>query len=453
MEKLRPLEREGIREVLESLYRRHLSLKKVATELRKRGINIRPKDLVIIFECLNIHREKTGCKSDLLRVLGGSDRAREILGELYKRLGKVVAVHRALSGFYIPENVKDIFQKYGLKPFPCTYLEVYRLMRRLGILKRKARKKIRELIKLLGGEDRAREILSELYNRVTLRKDGSIRYYSLADITEEINKMLGEPYRVIKSDIRELMMSLKIERRQPSRYLPLKPFGGTRQEMFYIWGLCFGDARLQLHLTSIRVDARGTLPTILCFYEAFKEYIPETSKPPYRKIKGNEYEFSHSFDHKSFSFLLWSPEKAFEEVRSREDLAALLAGLIDSEGSIMYRVRKREYVWKNRKRISYTFDNHIEITNSNYHLLEKIKEMLHRYGIQSSIPRSKTGFGCWRLRINKRSHIAKIAPLLLRYMKHGEKKQRLEILYNIIQKICNMKQKQKREFLKKLEKK
>ena len=448
-EKLKSLEAEGIREVLESLYRKYLSLRKVAEELRKRGIRIRPKDLVIVFECLNIPREKTGLRSNLLKVLGGSDRAREILWELYKRLGKVVSVYRALNGF-IPENARDVFQKYDLKPLPCTYLEVYRLMKRLGIIKRKLRKKIKELIKLLGGENKAREILWELHNRITLRKNGSIRYYSLADIAEEINKILGTSFRVTESDIRELMEILKIKRRQPSRYMPLKPFRGTRQEMFYIWGLCFGDARLQLYLASIRVDARASLPTILCFYEAFKEYILETGKPPYRRISEDEYEFSHSFDRESFSFLLWSPEKTFREVKDLEDLVALLAGLIDSEGNITFNVREKKYVWRGEEKSSLMFDHYIEITNCDLGMLRGLCSLLARFGIKSFIPPSRTGFGCWRLRICRRKTLLEIIPLLLKYTKHRRKKRKLKELYGIIKRLSSMSRKERQAFLKRL---
>ena len=306
---------------------------------------------------------------------------------------------------------------------------------------RKQLEKLFKKLEILGVSD-IKSFLEELYHRymslekiskVLRRKGVSLRPKDLTILFEYLG------IRRVKHGPRKLLRTSAIV------------FKGNKKEKLYLWGFCFGDARIYSSLSTIRIDVTGKLSTVQCLYQALKKF---SSKPLVIKAtQRGYYSISVSVDKETFDFLLSEIDDIFQEIQSLDDLSALLAGLIDSEGSIMYRVRKREYVWKNQKRISYTFDNHIEITNSNYHLLEKIKEMLHRYGIQSSIPRSKTGFGCWRLRINKRSHIAKIAPLLLRYMKHGEKKQRLEILYNIIQKICNMKQKQKREFLKKLEKK
>ena len=449
LEKLKPLEAEGIREVLESLYRKYLSLRKVAEELRERGIRIRPKDLVIVFECLNIPREKCGHRSALLRALGGTDRAREILQELYRRLGSVAAVYKVLKGDYIPENVKEIVEKYNLKPIKCSYITVYYIMRRTGLISPISGKFLR-IIFLLGGREKAKKIIKKLYSEVKILENGSIRYPNLRDIAKKLQEIIGDKVKVTSNDIREIMKELGIARRQPAQQVPLKPFRGSRPEMFYIWGLCFGDARLQLYLNSVRVDARGTLPTILCFYEAFKEYIPETSKPPYRRIKGNEYEFSHSFDHKSFSFLLWSPEKAFEEVRSREDLVALLAGLIDSEGSINFQIREREYLWKGEKKISLTFDSFIEITNCDLEMLRGLRSLLARFGIKSSIPPSRTGFGCWRLRICRRKILLEIIPLLLKYVKHKEKRMRLKELYGIIKQLSSMRREERKEFLRRL---
>lgn len=306
----------------------------------------------------------------------------------------------------------------------------------------------KQLIKLLNklrpiGPCGLKRFLEDLYNR-----DKSLR--KVCDKLREIN---------IKLRTKDLIMIfefLGIKRIACNTQLVAardlnkkrKPFRGSKREKLYIWGFCKGDARIEASLTSIRIDVNGKLPTVLCIYEVLKDYISERKENVIKKL-GTYYAFSQSIHKKSFSFLLLEMDEIANEIVDLEDLIALLAGLLDSEGCIYCTVRKRRYSYNGKHGISYSLDHHIEITNCDAYLLITIRDLLKKFGIKGTIPKSKTGFGCSRLRIYQRSHLLKIIPLLLKYVKHAEKKQKLEKLYRMLKLLQQMNASEKRKFLEK----
>ena len=287
-----------------------------------------------------------------------------------------------------------------------------------------------------------KEFLERLYNK----------YKSLRKVCRELRRI---NIKLRTKDLIILFEYLGIKRIPCSPHLAQarikerKPFNGDKREKLYLWGFCKGDARIEASLTSIRIDVNGKLPTVLCIYEALKQYI---SKQEAVVVKNSRayYAFSESIHKESFAFLFKEIDEIIQEVSDIEDLAALLAGLLDSEGSVYLDVRQRKYVYKGEVRVSFTLDHHIEITNCDEYLLTKVQELLKNFGIKATIPRSKTGFGCSRLRIYRREYLVRIIPIILKYLKHTEKKQKLEKLYEILSQLHHMNMRKKREFLKKL---
>ena len=415
---------ENLKAFLEDLYYKHLSLRKVCEQLRDIGIKVRPKNLIVLFEALGIPRENVGSKSHLLKALGGTNRAKIILEALYNRLGSVSKVHKVITGADIPKSIADVINQYNLEPISCNYLAVYHLMDRLGIINSRKNRKYQRIILLLGGREEARKLVRHLYSKIKRDKNGAERYYTIRDVTEELSEILGDKVRITESDTLEIMKELNISRRQPARQIPMKPFNGNKREKLYIWGLCKGDARVYTSLSSIRIDANCKLSTNLCFYEAFREYLP-SNKVPYYQNNYGYYTFSHSFHKESFIFITEDISDITKEIQDKEDLSALLAGLIDSEGSIYFKVRVRNNKYR-------TLDYHIEITNKDLHLLTTIRNLMERFGFKATIPQSKTGFGAYRLRIYRRDHLVRLIPALLRFMKHREKVDRLAKLYKVL---------------------
>jgi len=304
-------------------------------------------------------------------------------------------------------------------------------------------------------EKQLRRILSkleplELYDVRGFLEDLYGRYRSLRKVCKELRR---KNVRLRAKDLVILFEYLGIRRVPCNPHLvrvrtrKKKPFKGNKRDKLYLWGFCRGDARIEASLTSIRIDVNGKLSTVLCIYEALKQYVPK--QVAVIRHSGEYYMFSQSVHKESFAFLFMEIDEIVTEVRDIGDLAALLAGLLDSEGSIYFEIRERKYLYRGEKRSSLTLGHHIEITNCDEYLLVKIQELLYRFGIKGTIPRSKTGFGCSRLRIYRRDHLLKIIPLLLKYVKHAEKKQKLEALYDMLRLLQHLNMREKRKLLEK----
>ena len=193
-------------------------------------------------------------------------------------------------------------------------------------------------------------------------------------------------------------------------------FNGDDREKLYLWGFCKGDARLECSLTTIRIDVNGKLATVKCIYTALKPYIDPT-KQAFKLNNYGYYSFSHSFDKETFNFLLFDIDEISNMVKNIGDLAALLAGLIDSDGTIYIKDRIRVI----NRRIYRNIEAYIGIINRDLKLLKTLQNLLRKYGVKANIPKSITQFGAHRLRITKRKHLTTLVPLLEQYMKHVEK--------------------------------
>lgn len=205
-------------------------------------------------------------------------------------------------------------------------------------------------------------------------------------------------------------MQLKAKQREYKRFV-----GNTRDKL-YLWGFCKGDARIECSLTTIRIDVNGKIETVKCIYDALKQYLTD----PKRTFKANNYgyyTFSSSFHKETFSFLLSDIDDISKVINDLEDLAALLAGLIDSDGTIYMKNRTRVINGRTYR----NFEAYIGIINKDLKLLKTLQRLLSKYGIKANIPKSVTQFGARRLRITRREHLRVLVPLLEKYMKHRAK--------------------------------
>ena len=290
------------------------------------------------------------------------------------------------------------------------------------------------------GITNVKELLSQWYGEVK-----SLRRLS------RMLKTIGVTIRV--NDLLILLEYFGIPRVSKGKHLNknkrrVKSFPVDDRVALYLWGFCFGDARLAASLSTIRIDIHATWSTVFCIYS----YLINHISIDYMSIGrlGNYIYFSAVVDKTNFSFLLNTIDETADRVNDINDLAALLAGLIDAEGSIYVKVRSRKYAFNGQIKQYVTLDHHIEITNCDHKLLKTLQQLLAQHGIKATIPQSKTGFGCSRLRINKRSHLAKLIPLLLNYVRHPVKKRRLVALQSILDVVSGKDQKQRRQALRKL---
>ncbi len=94
-----------------------------------------------------------------------------------------------------------------------------------------------------------------------------------------------------------------------------------------------------------------------------------------------------------------------------EPFIAYLAGALDGDGSI--KIRKRHW----------GMEFSVRLLNTDKAWLERISYMLRRFGFHPNIRKSGKE---WELALERRREIFRIARCLLRYMKHKEKRHRLE---------------------------
>ena len=324
------------------------------------------------------------------------------------------------------ERVSRIFEEFGVKPFDCKYLAVYHTLDRLGIIKRKQIKvrKWELVVRFLGGFDEARRIINELYNEV--KPNGCLK--NIKDVTRDLNKLLAEHnLRISERITKELMKKLGIETRFHGERRQVIPFTGSKLEMLYIWGFCIGDASIRkLRGGRIKLDVSGKKETLEAIYSILRKYLPKDVKIG-KRADGYD-RLNISLD-KSFSFLLKPIETILKEIKTIEEMSALLAGLIDSEGHIRYEEVKyidRRYNIVRRKK-----SRVITIANKDINLLERIQEKLAEFNISAFISGPDRN-NVYTLGIAKKDSLEQLAPILFKHLKHKEKKKRLkEILKEI----------------------
>ncbi len=267
-----------------------------------------------------------------------------------------------------------------------------------------------------------KSFLENLYNQ-----QGSLR-----KLSSYLKNEMGIKLR--PKDLIALMEHLGIERKNYKNKKPKTKndikFNGNKTDALYLWSFCIGDARIEATLSTLKIDVIGKLETVKCIIQTLFKNQP--NKKLIKKTKTGYYYFTYSLPKKEFDFLLIDIDEIEQEITNFEEMVATLAGLIDSEGNIYIKIRKRKYKYKDKTLESTSIDHTIEITNCNTKLLKTIQKILKKYGITATIPPSKTGYGCSRLRINRRKDLKKIAPLLLKYMKHTEKIQKLKQMLNLI---------------------
>ncbi|RLG43446.1 MAG: hypothetical protein DRN78_01780 [Thermoproteota archaeon] len=415
---------EWLKNKLQELYQNLLSIKKVTEalnkELEKHNIRI-GKDLVYrVMNLYGIRRLPAGPRSEIIRKLGGEERAREILMILYEKLRTPKKVQKALQGEISDPEITAILKKYDIEPFEVKYITVYHLMDRMKILKRRKirRRKYEEVIKALGGIGKAKRLIETLYNSVKI-VDNKERLMTINDVTKELNKILASRGIKISARItKELMNHLGIKKRIAGIRLPIAPFNGTKEEMLYLWALCKGDAHIvKLRSGRIFADFAGKDETAFCFLAMLIEYNPNIKRwiKNLPRSPAGYAKFRIILD-ESFNFLLKKPQEIVKEIKNIEQLAAYLAGLIDSEGNITAKKRYYGYIKRDKK---------IEISNKDKELIDVTIQLLKNHNFHPRLNKDKRT-GVWIIALARSIELKFLIPKLLKYVKHAEKREKLK---------------------------
>ncbi|MHA1589913.1 MAG: LAGLIDADG family homing endonuclease [Candidatus Njordarchaeales archaeon] len=424
-------------------------LEEIYVKQRSRGVMLRLRDLGIDLseESARILIKEFGVpllppnekQSLVIQILGGEKNCREILSRLSSMYG-ASKIANILRGEFINDEIRSILRRYGVNPEKLN-LEVSKhviisLLKRFGILQSKRQKAgIEKLIRVLGGVREARNILENIYWGTVVEKNGKPYYLSLKHSYElllkkyPILRALGVSFRTFK----EAMKFLGIRLRSYGERIPKKPFQGSKLEKLYMWGLCYGDALVLDRQSYILLEVEGKFDTIMCFTKCFSKYhlLCEyilCGKLKLKRTKGGRYnKLSISLD-KSFSFLLDDYVKVLNSIENMDELASLLAGLVDSDGSVCWH-DPCECVA-------------IAITSTDYNFLEKLSSTLQKFGFSSGLYRSMRKGAkifrkyvlkrdAWKLRIlgNSEKNL-QLIKLVSNYVNHKERKEKLMSLLN-----------------------
>jgi len=211
---------------------------------------------------------------------------------------------------------------------------------------------------------------------------------TINDVTEELNKILASKgIRISARITKELMTYLGIKKRIAGERVPVIPFEGTKEEMLYLWALCKGDAhRVKLRSGRVSIEFAGKDETAFCFPGILVKYNPNIKKwiKNLPRSPTGYAKFRIILD-ESFSFVLKKPQEIVGEIKNINQLAAYLAGLIDSEGSITAKKRYYGYIKRDKK---------IEISNKDKDLINATIWLLKAYNFHPQLKKNKrTGSG------------------------------------------------------------
>ncbi|MGQ4893957.1 MAG: hypothetical protein ACP6IQ_04970 [Candidatus Njordarchaeia archaeon] len=371
----------------------------------------------------------------IIEKLGGTNKAKKILERLYQKYG-LEKIARFLSGEFVDNSMKEFLKQQGIEvPLGIKISKhtvksmLIALNIRMRIPKHKPMSTIRDkIIDILGGSKKAKRILEQIYYYETKEINGRSTRISIRDIRNILINRFPEIRKLNPSTktILKVMQKLGIKRYSVGQRFLKKPFKGSTTTMLYLWSLCYGDAWVKSSAKYIHVELEGKRDTILCLAETLSLYhqlcMQVTQQPDLIKTKRGYYKLSLTLD-RSFDFLLRKPKDIFDNITTESSLAAVIAGLIDSEGNLTINI------------FGYPI---IRITMTDVVLRDLIIEKLKKFRIQYSLGlQSKVGTNilngryqqqkdAWRIRIFINKKNQEFLNKVLKFIRHREKKQKLK---------------------------
>lgn len=299
------------------------------------------------------------------------------------------------------------------KTYHCTPGTIRRLLRKYGI---KIRTKS-EAIRLLYNINIPRKELAKLYLE---------RKMSSTEIAKKFNcspASIRERLRECRIPIRSHYEAhLLCNKPQYARY----DFSGNREEKAYLIGFCYGDLHAELTSPrSINVSMHSTKPNqVRLFEQLFSKYGHVWKGEP-DEIKAIS---MHCYLNNTFSFLLKKKDLILGWILgNRKYFTAFLAGYTDAEGTFC---------------IYNGEDGNFSIRSQDKNILHQIQNKLIKFGVLCRPPHlvrkagtkdirgtisNKDIFGLW---IYRKDALLKLIDLLKPYLKHADKRRRMEIVKN-----------------------
>ena len=232
------------------------------------------------------------------------------------------------------------------------------------------------------------------------------------------------------STVREMLIKRGIKLRRHGEALikyKRRPFSGSEIEKNYLIGFSVGDLYVVKSNRTIVVRVTSTHPSMITlFCKLFSKYGYCKKRPRKSKLGyGYQWEVTCYLD-ESFSFLLVDKNSLTVPTKKKMFLS-FLAGYSDAEGCWKMVKRKKGY-------IEFRFD----LETQDVGILEQIATNLKQYGFTPKLHRVKRKgkkIGCfvlkkdmYRLSLCKRKEVIRLGMLLLPFVKHSEKKRKIELL-------------------------
>ncbi len=332
---------------------------------------------------------------------------------LRSRLDGVLLVRKKLKAS--KDELYELYWKREMKLedigklFSVTGQTIWRALRKHGIPRRTYSQARAVQIRKISTEELKRLYLEEKKSLRELGKYVKVRPKAIKKMLIESNVRLREPGEAI----------LKYERR---------PFSGDDIEKFYMIGLRVGDLHVQRDSRMIVVSISSSHPSMIkLIHDHFSRY-GHYWKMPHKTKFGYDYHVKYYLD-SSFEFLL--DKKKITVPVQPELFLSFLAGYSDAEG-----------YWKIGSSKGY-IEVRLEIESQDYDILTQLCSMLMKLGFSPKLYLTRkrgTKIGpfilkkdMYRLCLMKRKEVTKLAKLLLPFVRHLEKKQKINLLLESVE--------------------